>query len=74
MFIYRFVRLALAVTLFGQSVTATVHCSNPSVCREWRSLTSNERAEWIAAVKVNPTKHPSRTADTPLPVSSHITS
>ena len=74
MFIYRFAKLALAAaTLFGQSVTARTHCSKPSVRREWRSLTSHERAEWIAAVKVNPpSEHPPSITDTSLPsVSTH---
>ena len=65
MFICHFVSLALvAVTLFGQPATALERCSDPSVRREWRSLTLHERAEWIAAVKVNHPKHASRIADT----------
>ena len=72
MLVYRFVRLAIvAATLCGQSVTAKVQCSNPSVRREWRTLTSDERAEWIDAVKVNPTEHPSRTTDIPASVFKH---
>lgn len=48
-----FVRLVLAASvLFGQSVIARKHCHNPSVRREWRSMASYERAEWINAVKV----------------------
>jgi len=68
MLVYRFARLALAVvTLFGQPVTARARCSDPSVRREWRSLTPHERAGWIAAVKVNPSEHASRITDTSLP-------
>ena len=68
MFIYRFASLAFAaVILFAQSVTARPRCSHPSVRHEWRSLTLHERAEWIAAVKVNPSEHASRIADTSLP-------
>ena len=73
MFIYRSLALA-AATLLGQSATAQEHCSNPSVRREWRSLTPHQRAEWITAVKVNPTEHPSPITDTLLLVSFHTTS
>jgi len=74
MLAYQLARVALrvaAVTLLGQSVTAQTHCPNPSVRREWRSLPSHERAEWINAVKVkNPAGHSSRVADIfPCPVS-----
>lgn len=46
----------MASTLLGQSVTAHFHppCLNPSVRREWRSMPREERAEWLAAVKVIP--------------------
>ena len=68
MLIYRFASLAFAVvTLFAQPVTAQSRCSNPSVRREWRSLTSDERAEWITAVKVSPSEYASRVTDTSLP-------
>jgi len=68
MFIYHFASLAFAaVTLFVQSVTARSRCFDPSVRREWRSLTPHERAEWIAAVKVNPSGRASRITDTSLP-------
>jgi len=62
MLVYQLARVALAaVTLLGQSVTAQKHCRNPSVRREWRSLSAHERAEWINAVKVrNPAGHSSR--------------
>jgi len=67
MFIYRFASLAFAtVTLFGQSVTARSRCSHPSVRREWRSLAPHERAEWVAAVKVNTSECASCIADTSL--------
>jgi len=53
MLVYQLARVALAaVALLGQSVTAQTRCPNPSVRREWRNLPSNERAEWINAVKV----------------------
>lgn len=55
MFLYRFVTLAIAAsTLLGLSVTAGFYkpCENPSVRREWRSMPPEERAEWLAAVKV----------------------
>jgi len=68
MLIYRFASLALAaVTLLGQPVTARPRCSDPSVRREWRSLAPDERAEWIAAIKVNTCEHASRVTDTSLP-------
>jgi len=67
MLVHRFASLAFAAgTLFGQSVTARERCSDPSVRREWRSLAPHERAEWIAAVKVNPSKYASRVTDTSL--------
>ena len=68
MLIHRFTSLTLAaVTLLGQSVTARPRCSHPSVRREWRSLAAHERAEWIAAVKVNSSGSASRITDTSLP-------
>ena len=68
MLVHRFASLAFAaITLFGQSVTAQERCSDPSVRREWRSLTPHERAEWIAAVKVNPSEHGSRITNICLP-------
>ena len=67
MFIYRFARLALAAAiLFGQSVATQARCSNPSVRREWRSLTPHERTEWISAVKVTLAEHASLMTDTSL--------
>ena len=60
MLVYRFVKLALAaVTLFGQSAAAHTQCDNPSVRREWRTLSADERAEWIDAVKVRTLRRPS---------------
>jgi len=65
MVIYRLAKLAfVAATLFGESVTVRAGCSNPIVRQEWRSLTRHERAEWIAAVKVDSAVHPSRVTDT----------
>lgn len=53
MYVYRLLKLALAAaTLLGQSVIAQAACLNPSVRREWRSLSDQGRAEWISAVKV----------------------
>jgi len=34
------------------SVRAAAHCSNPGVRKEWRTLSTDERAEWITAVNV----------------------
>jgi len=52
MLVSRFVKLALAAaTLLGQPAFAKPRCK-PSVRREWRSLASSERKEWIDAVKV----------------------
>lgn len=34
------------------SVRAATYCSNPGVRKEWRTLSTDERAEWIAAVNV----------------------
>ena len=68
MLVHRFASLAFAaVALFGQPVIARERCSDPSIRREWRSLTPHERAEWIAAVKVNLSEYASRVTDTPLP-------
>ena len=53
--ISRFLGLALAsVTLLVQAAAANngSPCSNPTVRREWRSLPPEERAAWMAAVKV----------------------
>jgi len=75
MLVYQLARVALAaVTLLGQSVTAQKPCRNPSVRREWRSLSAHERADWIDAVKVrNPAGHYSRVTDTsPCPVSQYV--
>jgi len=75
MLVYQLARVALAaVTLLGQSVTAQKRCPNPSVRREWRSLPSHERAEWINAIKVkNSAGHSSPVANaSPCPVSQHV--
>lgn len=56
-----------AVILLAQSVVAndSPPCSNPSVRREWRSLPPEERAEWMAAVKVaHPHASPMHITDT----------
>ena len=45
-------RLILFFAAAAASVSARAHCSNPSVRREWRSLSAHERAEWIEAVNV----------------------
>ena len=76
MFVYRLAKLVLvAATLLGYSLIAQAGCSKPSVRREWRSLASHERAQWIAAVKV---KHPLSLLlaylTLPCPVSQCITS
>ena len=55
MFTSRFVGPAVAaVALLVQFVAAddSGPCSNPSVRREWRDLPAQERADWMAAVKV----------------------
>jgi len=65
MLVHQLARAALvAVTLLGQSVTTQKHCPNPSFHREWMSLPSHERAEWINAIKVkNPAGHSSHVTD-----------
>ena len=55
------------VASVGQPATALERYSDPSVRREWRSLTLHECAEWITAVKVNHPEHASRIADNSLP-------
>ena len=53
MLVYRFAKLALvAAALLGQSAATRTRCSNPSVRREWRAMSPDERAGWINAVKV----------------------
>ena len=65
MVIYRLMQLALAAAaVLGESVTVRPGCSNPTVRQEWRSLTRQERAEWITAVKVDSAVYPSPVADT----------
>lgn len=41
-----------AATPLGQSVIAHPRCVNPSIRREWRSMSPQQRAGWIDAVKV----------------------
>ena len=43
--------ILIAATLFTISVYA--QCENPSVRREWRQFSTEEKAEWISAVKVS---------------------
>lgn len=43
-------RIALVSALLLTSVSG--HCRAPRVRREWRSITSDERASWINAVNV----------------------
>ena len=45
-------RFILFVGAAVASVRAQPVCSNPSVRREWRALSTDEKAEWIWAVKV----------------------
>ena len=53
MLVSRFAKLVVAVaTLLGQAAIANNRCDNPSVRREWRSMTRTQRAGWIDAVKV----------------------
>ena len=44
-------RFILFIGTAVASVRATL-CENPSVRREWRALSVDERAEWIEAVNV----------------------
>lgn len=62
--IWTTVAIASVPLLFGLPQT-TAKCLNPSVRREWRSFTNNEKAEWITAVKVG-------NSLTPNQVSAHI--
>ncbi|KAJ7302690.1 Di-copper centre-containing protein [Mycena albidolilacea] len=48
--IWSIVAIASVPLLLGLPQT-TAKCLNPSVRREWRSFTNNEKAEWIRAVK-----------------------
>ncbi|KAJ3866692.1 Di-copper centre-containing protein [Lentinula novae-zelandiae] len=44
--------LALSVVfLFGLFCFAHANCTNPAVRREWRTLSTDERANWISAVQ-----------------------
>ena len=47
-------RLFLILGAAVASVCAQSVCSNPSVRREWRTLSTHERAGWIDAVNVRP--------------------
>jgi len=44
-------RFILVVGAAVASVRATL-CENPSVRREWRALSVDERAQWIKAINV----------------------
>ena len=53
MLVSQLAKLALVVaTILGQTVIAHNRCDKLSVRREWRSLTREQRAGWIDAVKV----------------------
>jgi len=41
----------LFTTVSGAAVGAT--CTNPKVRKEWRSISSDERAAWIDGIKVS---------------------
>ncbi|KAJ4483814.1 Di-copper centre-containing protein [Lentinula aciculospora] len=43
--------LALSVLFLGLLSLASADCTNPAVRREWRTLSTDERANWISAVK-----------------------
>ena len=43
--------LVLGVVVGGGDAAT---CTNPSVRREWRKLTTPQKAEWIAAINVRP--------------------
>ncbi|KAH9892510.1 Di-copper centre-containing protein [Cubamyces lactineus] len=41
---------ATAVLDYSDTQGEAAHCTHPAVRREWRKLTSDERAEWIASI------------------------
>jgi hypothetical protein len=58
--------LDLVFILLCSSVVQSKRCSNPSVHREWNSLSETERAEWITAVKVCVLYYSNSCFDSPL--------
>jgi len=52
---YPFWQIALLVfiTCFRVALAAKGECVQPTIRREWRTLSDDERAEWITAVKVH---------------------
>lgn len=49
--------LSTALPIVGLLLLTTpahAQCENPSVRREWRQFSTDEKAEWISAVKVSP--------------------
>ena len=72
MLVSQLAKLVLAAAaLAGPSVVAQKGCTNPSIRREWRSMSPQERAEWIDAVKVeHPLRGPHVTNDASSSVST----
>jgi len=50
MFSRRFVSVLFAVASY--CIGASAKCTNPAVRKEWRTLSAEQRADWIAAVNV----------------------
>ena len=44
--------LAILLATIPRAFTAKAECTNPSVRREWRMFSTDEKAGWISAVKV----------------------
>ena len=55
--------LALLLTFF--TTVYAGHCKKPRVRREWRSISEDERKEWVNAVKVR-SRDPKQLALRPL--------
>ena len=53
--VYKLLSAALAILWSAQAVSCSYvnpPCTNPAIRREWRAITTKERAEWIRAINV----------------------
>ena len=61
MFVFRLFSVALAILWSVGAVSCTYQpcsCKKPAIRREWRALSTKEKAEWIRAVNVRRTTPP----------------
>ena len=67
MLVYKLLSVALAFLLSALRVSCSYEecpCTKPTVRREWRAFSRDEKAEWICAVNVR--------IDTPLTLTDHL--